>query len=203
VSFGSESVGSSNLASDAEREHVAVVLRDAAGEGRITSDELDDRLGLAYAARTAGQLEALTNDLPVAVTQTSSSSVGPARTSRFALAVMGGAKRRGRWRLDGQFFAISVMGGCTLDLRQAEIVGDNAGINLVTVMGGCEIIVSEGVDVQLSGISVMGGKRADIADVPIRPGTPAIQVRAVSVMGSVKVRSAPPPEPSRRSLSRG
>jgi hypothetical protein len=53
-------------ASDAERERVATLLRDHAGEGRLDVAELDDRLQRAYAARTRGDLELLTADLPPA-----------------------------------------------------------------------------------------------------------------------------------------
>jgi hypothetical protein len=173
---------------------VAGLLRDAAGEGRLTAEELGDRLGLAYAARTSGQLQALTGDLP-ASTPSSTPSVGrPLRTARFVIAVMSGAKRRGRWRLEGQCFAMAVMGGCSLDLRQAEIAGSRVTINALSVMGGIEIIVPEGVQVELSGLAVMGGKRAHLADVPIRPGAPLIQVHALAVMGGVAVKSAPGPD---------
>jgi hypothetical protein len=51
-------------AADADREAVAEKLRIAAGEGRIDLEELDDRLGQAYSARTYGQLRALVADLP-------------------------------------------------------------------------------------------------------------------------------------------
>jgi hypothetical protein len=52
--------------SDAERERVADFLRDHAAEGRLTHDELDDRVGLAYRAVTIGDLDRLTGDLPSA-----------------------------------------------------------------------------------------------------------------------------------------
>ncbi len=51
-------------ASDADRERVAEVLRDAAGEGRLATDELEHRLGAAFAARTYGDLDGLIADLP-------------------------------------------------------------------------------------------------------------------------------------------
>ncbi len=51
-------------ASDQDREHVAERLRTAALEGRLTNDELDQRLGLAFAARTYGDLDELLGDLP-------------------------------------------------------------------------------------------------------------------------------------------
>ena len=52
--------------SDADREHAAEVLRRAAGDGRITFDELDERLTAAYGAKTYGELAAVTEDLPEA-----------------------------------------------------------------------------------------------------------------------------------------
>ncbi|MFL5817735.1 MAG: DUF1707 domain-containing protein [Conexibacter sp.] len=53
-------------ASDAERERTATLLRDHAAAGRLTPEELDERLDVAYAARTVGELEELTHDLPPA-----------------------------------------------------------------------------------------------------------------------------------------
>src|SRR4051812_12929697 len=51
-------------ASDAERERVANLLREGASEGRITLEELSERLELAYAAPTDPELEATVEDLP-------------------------------------------------------------------------------------------------------------------------------------------
>ena len=54
------------LASDAERERVADALREHAGAGRLDADELEQRLGLAFEARTRGDLAPLVADLPTA-----------------------------------------------------------------------------------------------------------------------------------------
>ena len=51
-------------ASDAERERVVAFLREHALLGRLTNDELEDRIGLAYASVTVGDLEKLIADLP-------------------------------------------------------------------------------------------------------------------------------------------
>ena len=53
-------------ASDSDREQVAERLRHATSEGRITREELEDRLEALYTARTYGDLDALVADLPVA-----------------------------------------------------------------------------------------------------------------------------------------
>src|ERR1700678_3112235 len=51
-------------ASDADRERVAETLRAAAGDGRLTMDELDERLDAVYAAKTYAELVPITHDLP-------------------------------------------------------------------------------------------------------------------------------------------
>jgi hypothetical protein len=51
-------------ASDADREHVAERLREAAGEGRLLAEELEERLTSAFRARTYGDLDPLLADLP-------------------------------------------------------------------------------------------------------------------------------------------
>ena len=51
-------------ASDADRERVARVLRDHAVVGRLTTEDLDERTGRAFSARTLGELDALVSDLP-------------------------------------------------------------------------------------------------------------------------------------------
>jgi hypothetical protein len=51
-------------ASDADREHVAERLRKATAEGRLLAEELEERLGAAFTARTYGELDGLVSDLP-------------------------------------------------------------------------------------------------------------------------------------------
>jgi hypothetical protein len=97
------------LASERERERVALVLRDAAAEGRLTLEELSDRVAAAYSSRTSTELDALTRDLPRLATVTAV----PERRSRtrWVVAVMSGAKRKGRWRPGERCVSVAVMGG--------------------------------------------------------------------------------------------
>src|SRR6266581_6224208 len=53
-------------ASHEDRDRVVEILRVAAGDGRLTAEELDERLEAALTARTVGDLAALTTDLPAA-----------------------------------------------------------------------------------------------------------------------------------------
>jgi hypothetical protein len=68
---------SSLRVADAEREQLIDELREHAGAGRLTSEELEDRIGEAYRASTRADLDALRADLPV-----SSTSVKLALTKR-------------------------------------------------------------------------------------------------------------------------
>ena len=47
-----------------DRDRVVEVLRVSAGDGRLTAEELDERLELAMTARTYGELAKLVVDLP-------------------------------------------------------------------------------------------------------------------------------------------
>ncbi|MCK2143397.1 DUF1707 domain-containing protein, partial [Streptomyces sp. WAC00276] len=51
-------------ASDADRDRIADLLRDALAEGRLTAEEHSERIDGVYAARTLGELEPLVRDLP-------------------------------------------------------------------------------------------------------------------------------------------
>jgi hypothetical protein len=51
-------------ASDADRDRVAECLREHAGAGRLSVDELAERLDAVFAARTLGELEPPLADLP-------------------------------------------------------------------------------------------------------------------------------------------
>jgi Domain of unknown function (DUF1707) len=50
--------------SDAERQRVAELLRDACGEGRLTPEELEERLDRLFAGTTVADITVLVRDLP-------------------------------------------------------------------------------------------------------------------------------------------
>jgi hypothetical protein len=173
--------------SDADRDHVVTLLRDHCAAGRLTLDEFSERVGSALTARTRVELDTVLGDLPT------SSEAPPKATTRRArrwfVAVMGGSVARGRWRLGRHAIVLTVMGGCHLDLRQAEIEGLESTITAICVMGGVDIIAPEGINVELTGISIMGGRHIQLSDAPPLKGSPRIVVRAFPIMGGVNVRS--------------
>jgi hypothetical protein len=193
--------------SDAERDSVASILRDAAGEGRLDLEELDERLNAVYAAKTYGDLEPITRDLPS--TSSSPATVVPrgdrfggVPTSRTAVGIMSGFQRKGAWVVPETFNAFAFWGGGQLDLREAKFAGPEVTINAWAIMGGIEILVPEDAEVHVSGIGVMGGYDHRASGVGA-PGAPRIIVRGLAFWGGVSVqRRATDAELQRRRAER-
>ncbi len=177
--------------SDAEREATVLRLREAGGEGRLTLEELADRVERADAARTRGDLDALTADLPAAATPAMPLSDAPRKERRWVVAIMGGEQRKGRWRPSRRTNAIAVMGGVDIDLREAELA-DGAEILAIPVMGAVTVTVPEGVSVEMSGFALMGGNSGPDDKVLPLPNSPVVRVRAFSLMGGVVVERKKP-----------
>lgn len=148
-------------------------------------DAFSQRLEKALAAGTLTELAALTADL---LSQPSSGSGGPGGPpGSWFLAVLASTVRRGRWRLGPSSQAIAVMGECVLDLRQAEVAGNQSHILAIAVMGSITVIVPEGIDVDLSGAAVMGSKDFQGGYLRPLPGSPSIRITCAALMGEVQV----------------
>jgi len=183
--------------SDSDREQAANVLREAAGHGRITMIELDERLELAYAAKTYADLAAVTRDLPGpaqapgAVQPAMAGRIGGTPRSTFSVAILSGARRTGRWVVPRTYVGVAVMGGIELDLREAQFAEPEVTIHAYALMGGIEITVPEDVDVDVSGFALMGGFDHN-ASGPGAPGAPRVRIIGFALMGGVDVKRKPP-----------
>jgi hypothetical protein len=179
-------------ASDADRERTADQLRHAAGEGRLTMEELEERLHGVYAARTHRELDGLTADVVVrdqTGTPTRRMPVRPGdEGTNWLISVMSGRERKGRWRVGRRCHVINVMGGSDLDLNDAELAGDLVEMTVFCLMGGAEIRVPEGLNVELSEFAFMGGNDARLGDELPDPGGPVLRLRLISIMGGADVK---------------
>ena len=188
--------------SDADREQAAELLRQAAGDGRITFDELDQRLGAAYAARTYGDLSEVTADLPASGEQRPgaldtapgmfpAARIGGEPGSGVSVAILGGVDRGGAWVVPPRHSVVAVLGGVQLDLREARFSQREVTIDVFTLMGGVDITVGEDVEVDVSGFGIMGGFDHR-ATGPGLPGAPKVRVVGLALMGGVNVRRGQP-----------
>jgi hypothetical protein len=195
-------------ASDAEREATVTRLREAAAEGRLSVEELTERIDAAYAASTRAELEPLTADLPEAGGGSLAVEAGGGGTS-FVLGVLGGGDRRGRWRVARKVTVLNVLGGADLDLREATLAAPEITIWVISLFGGSDIVVPEGVHVELSSFALFGGDELKLEGPEPAPGAPVVHVRTVSLFGGTDVTTRrgrrrrggfpvpPPPRPPR------
>jgi hypothetical protein len=195
-------------ASDKDREHAAEILRDAAGEGRLGLDELDERLNAVYAAKTYADLEPIIQDLPHAGTVptfapavTSADDVahrfGGEPTSSVAIAIMGGFARKGAWVVPKDFTAVAIMGGGELDLREARFADRAVTIHAFAIMGGIAITVPEDAQVQVTGIGLMGAFEHGPTGAG-QPEAPKIVINGLALCGGVDVKRKPPESKNKR-----
>jgi hypothetical protein len=187
-------------ASDADRERVAEALREAAAEGRLDLEELDQRLDQVFSAKTYAELAPVTADIPSPGT-----TRGPVATRRpesfgterhggasgnFAVGILGGFTRKGEWAVPPEVTAVAIMGGGEIDLREARFTQGAVTIHAVAIMGGIQITVPEDADVHINGIGIMGGFDASPAGGG-SPGGPRIMINGFAFWGGVGVVRKP------------
>ncbi|WP_340556582.1 DUF1707 SHOCT-like domain-containing protein [Streptomyces sp. GSL17-111] len=187
-------------ASDAERDEIADVLRDALAEGRLDTDEFGERLDAVYHARTRGELVPLVADLPQADRRAASPApreadgwtgrFGGTASSRGGFALMGAFVRKGHWVAPRTFTAVAVWGGGEIDLREARFEDREIVIRATAVMGGVHIVVPPDAEVTVGGVGIMGGFDHS-ATGGGAPGAVRVKVTGLAFWGGVSVERKP------------
>ena len=77
-----------------------------------------------------------------------------------------------------------------MDLCDA-VVEQDLVIRAWANVGGSEILVPEGVHVDLGGFAVFGSRDYRVKKAPLRPGVPVVRVETRAVLGGVTVRTRP------------
>lgn len=184
-------------ASHADRDQVAELLRVAAGDGRLSPEELDERLELALTARTYDELAALVTDLPAAGTAVSpatplSPAASPAPKDVIRLHCSSGhAERQGRWVVPERMDLKVSSGHITLDFTQAVITQPVLRIDAEVRSGYITLITKPGIVVDADDVTVRSGHvhvRAPWgADVPV-----LLRIDIAGTCGSGHITARPP-----------
>lgn len=193
--------------SPASRERVVQDLAEHFAQDRLTLPEYEKRVELAYKADSADALRSLTIDLvplppvhasPAAALSTRVESPLAHTSSRLKktfIAVMSGILRKGIWIVAPRSTAVAIMGGISLDLREARLSAPVTDINVFAMMGGVEIIIPPDVRLESDGFAIMGGFEDQLKEPASQdPNAPLIRVHGVAFMGGVEVRVAVPGE---------
>lgn len=181
---------------DQTRQRIVEQLCDHYAVENLTDEALDERLRKAYAATSPAELTALVADLPVAPVDVAApgQSLAVATTGEIAerqvlVAVMSGTERHGVWTPPRELNVVAVMGGAELDFRQARFGPGVTVVNCFALMGGVQITVPPGVQVEMNGMAIMGGfVQKGMKDAPLPPpGAPVLRIGGFALMGGVEV----------------
>ncbi|MGW7660588.1 DUF1707 SHOCT-like domain-containing protein [Streptomyces sp. NPDC054756] len=181
-------------ASDADRDRIADILRDALAEGRLTADEHAERVEGVLAARTVGELEVFVRDLPAGHPRRTAPAAArpvpapvPADVDDHVVAVFSSAVRKGRWRAGRRIHAYAVFGSVEIDLSEALFQYQHIVIRAWSVFGSVEVRVPENVSLRGAGGGVLGSFEVDHLDAE-DPDAPVVHVDGWAVLGSIEGR---------------
>lgn len=180
--------------SHADRDRVAEQLRVAAGDGRLTMEELDERLEKALAARTGSELAVLVTDLPAGSADSVPGLPVQAKDLMQIEVSSGSARRDGSWTVPRALEVKVGSGSVRIDLTQAVLTAPVLRINAQVRSGSLSIITKPGIEVVMEDVSVNSGS----AKVRRRKGDPsASPILRVEVSGSVRSGSIVAKPPAR------
>jgi hypothetical protein len=193
-----------------ERDAVAAVLQEAAGDGRLTMAELDERLEAALQAKTYADLDPLVADLSVELPSHALSSgrpraqrppsAGYSREDPLRVdAGMGSEKRRGVWTVPPFIVIKQGMGSVELNFLEATPAAQLIEIQVIGGVGSVVLVLPDGWAADADRLS-KGSKSVKVPREPA-PGKPLLVIYGSLGLGSFKVR--PPSRHDKRRRARG
>jgi hypothetical protein len=185
-----------------DRDEVAEALRVAAGDGRLTADELDERLEKALTARTYDDLSGLLTDLPAAGTALAPASglpagvpPAPAKELMKIYVTSGNGERVGRWAVPARMDLQVRSGGVKLDFTEAVVTQPTLHIDAKVTSGNITLLTVPGIAVEMDDVSVRSGN-IKVSE-PWGPDVPAfLRITVAGTCGSGNITA----RPRRRSL---
>ncbi|MGO8957543.1 MAG: DUF1707 domain-containing protein [Streptosporangiaceae bacterium] len=183
-------------ASHEDRDRVVELLRVAAGDGRLTAEELDERLEAALTARTYSELAALTTDLPAAADFRASVVPAEAKDLVRIDCGAGSAHRDGAWVVPQRMEIRVTSGSVRLDLTKAVITGSTLKIQADVKAGSLTFITRPGIVVDTDDVAVRSGS----VQVKTRAGADAPVILRIEIAGKVSSGSITARPPRRTFL---
>ncbi|GAA1548585.1 DUF1707 SHOCT-like domain-containing protein [Kribbella lupini] len=195
--------------SDLERENVAELLRESAGEGRLSYAELEDRLEGVYGAKTYGELVQLTTDLPNGLVPPQAQSATPqyaaqpsytpqhnGETVPVINVFLSDSKRTGAWIAPQRQEVNAVLGDVTLDFTEAQMAHDVMYIDVKSILADVKIRVPQNAIVHLDSNPILGSvseQEAGFGGV-VEPSTAppkTFHIRGTAILGEIKIKRGP------------
>jgi len=184
------------------REEVIEQLKLNYAHNNLEEQEFERRLEEATSSESKARLLELISDVPTITDSKGDSkegsqdgsyrlNLGEVRHDELIVGILSGTERRGRWEPAKYTTVLTFMGGIDLDFSQAKLAPGVTEISLFCCMGGLDIIVPEGVNVEVSCVPIMGGVDRKISD-ERAPGAPTIRIRGLIFMGGIDIKHPKP-----------
>jgi hypothetical protein len=181
-------------ASHQDRDRVVEILRVAAGDGRLTPEELDERLEAALTARTFAELAALTTDLPAVPGAAADAALPEPKDLVRIDCHSGSTKRDGRWVVP-QRMEVRVTGGeVTLDFTEALVMQPTLRIDAEVLGGRLKLVTKPGIVVDTDDVTVQSS--AVRIRAPWGPDVPVtLRVEVSGMVNGSQLTARPPRRP--------
>lgn len=195
------------------RDQVIAALTEHFAGDILDVDEFDRRIDLAHRARSVAELDDLVTDLAPLPAAAPTTALVPRTADEAALAhwpkkkrwlaIMGGFERKGRWTVPQTMRVVCLMGGASIDFREAEFAPGVTELRVTAVMGGLEIIVPPWLAVDCDASAIMGGfEHLERGTGAPDPGRPLLRITGLAVMGGVSIQTRLPGESERDARKR-
>ncbi|MBB1258820.1 DUF1707 SHOCT-like domain-containing protein [Streptomyces alkaliterrae] len=171
-------------ASHSDREAVAERLREAAGDGRLDLDELEERLEKAFNAKTYGDLAPLTADLPSGATAAPADPGEPMVIKAGA----GDIVQKGHWVVPSRISVTSRLGDIKIDFSEAVCRHSEVSLDINAGVGEVTVIVPHGWTVRSHAMRANIGTVRNKATEPGDPAAPTLEITGRAGLGDVRVR---------------
>ena len=185
-----------------QREEAIKKLEHNFAHGYLEVEEFESRLDLAINTTLSQDLARITADLAIIPTNTENSSdiiinTGKVRSEEMFLSILSGVDRKGIWKPARKNRVFTLLGGTDLDFSEAIFPPGETDIEFLCLLGGLDIIVPEGINVEVKGLPIMAGIDKKVSDEHY-PGRPTLRIHGIVLMGGVDIK-----HPKRKKRRRG
>jgi hypothetical protein len=183
------------------REFVVDQLKLNFAHDNIEVSDFESRLEKAHQGTTKQMLLELVSDLPRLKDDSKKDlapyegaiaiNTGAVRESANMVAVLGGNTRKGVWKPARSTKAITFLGGTELDYTQAAMPPGITDLDVVCLLGGAEITVPPGMNVDVDLVPILGGVENNV-DSPEDPDAPTLRIRGFIALGGLEINTGKP-----------
>jgi hypothetical protein len=194
---------------EGERKRTIDALCEDFAQDAIGMDDFERRVDLAHKAGSLADLRELLADLPAGrqvvpsqgaapvapqapvpggLVQASLASGELVRERQLVFSLLGGSSRKGAWTPARHVYCINILGGIQLDFREARFAPGVTEVSVFSKLGGVDIIVPPGLQVDFGGIGILGGfDMSDEVTGVKDPSAPILRVNGLAILGGVDV----------------